>query len=51
MDKDIAVLIIYALIKQLGMQGARSRKDEQKWWRKRKAIRKTAQRKEARIRE
>lgn len=37
MDKDIAVLIIHALIKQLGMHGAGPRHGERRvkagWWR------------------
>lgn len=30
MDKDVAVLIIHTLIKQLGMHGARSRRGEKR---------------------
>lgn len=52
MDKDIAVLIIHVLIKQLGMQGAGSREQTDNERRTRKeGERKTDEEKELKMRE
>lgn len=54
MDKDIAVLIIHVLIKQLGMQGAGSREQTDNERRTRKegsSERKTDEEKELKMRE
>lgn len=52
MDKDIAILIIHVLIKQLGMQGAGSREQTDNERRTRKeGERKTDEEKELKMRE